>query len=229
MRLTSLLKLVVLAVGLAGVVMLVLLLRSPFTVQTQQRLAISAFIVAGLGTVALGLAAARERGRLPRTMMLGLLLVAVAAVAWLGLLWSGAGISPRSFATVIAMLLTGWAILLMVVGVEMAQPVNAPVARWSRRVTVGLTLALVPMWSVAALGPIWEEAWLVRVMAAVVVVIMCGLLMNLILARWHALVGDPGERGRIAVRCPRCGEEQQIALGGDACGGCGLRIRVQMP
>ncbi len=229
MHLTTILKLALLlsGAGLVAGIAVVALAGAPSA--GQERLITTAGAIFGHSAIALGLAAARERGRARWLMTAGLLLAAVGVVTWISGWWGGQAPERGTLVLLVAMLSSGWATLLMIVGVELAQPANGPVAVWTQRVTIGLTAALAPLWTYAAPGPLWDAPWLVRTMAVVSILVVCGLLTSLVLARLHGLAATGRAAGLITVTCPRCGLGQRLILGGDECGGCGLRIRVDVP
>ncbi|MCH8251503.1 MAG: zinc ribbon domain-containing protein [Planctomycetes bacterium] len=84
-------------------------------------------------------------------------------------------------------------------------------------------------------GDVWiipEDLWY-RFMGVLGITGACGTVAVPILHRVSAIrVQDETHTvdlsATIKLVCPRCGKEQQLALGRSRCGSCGLRIRVEI-
>lgn len=167
----------------------------------------------------------RARGRARRLMNGGLVLTLMSFAAWIVMLQPGptAEVSGR-----IAMLLGGWSVIVMIVGVVLLQPANRGSARWARAATLALAAALLVAWGLdVAVRPTWDEPWFERAITVIAILMMCGLLASLAIARLR--VDDDERTETVGVTCPRCGVRGRLRVGGDLCGQCRLRITVKVP
>ncbi|UCD73932.1 MAG: hypothetical protein JSV91_09045 [Phycisphaerales bacterium] len=221
--------------ALAAIILGILEFSSPFIIPGGYLLVATACIVAGFTVPALGCAVAFERGRERIWMMSGLLASAIAAFAWIAMVWVG------SFKPILAMPPTCWAGLMLLTSLTLRQRLKNAWAIWLRRFTIllGSLLALHLCVSICAYPVVDERlSWQTSERFAELAARSGGVLAILTCVSYLVFLGTTGFSeltrgetepiGEFEMRavCPRCGARIEIRSGGDQCGACGLKIKV---
>lgn len=102
--------------------------------------------------------------------------------------------------------------------------------KWLRWVTIGAVVVTIVFLNLESLlAPNRDISFLGRVAGAAAVVTSCGSLALLVLLRLNtqvAVVEPNAEVTSVVLYCPGCGKKQTMALSGDQCRHCGLRINI---
>jgi hypothetical protein len=187
-------------------------------------LAGSAAAIAGSALLAAAHVSALARRRAAWLMVLGLLCNAGALILALAVAlrrssrWSGIDLADPALA------LAGVAVSAAVIGATLMQPANNRAQRLIRTLTVSIAGCVTCVWLV---NLIVDHPVAQRLAAALALVVIAGLLINLFGGRLRQLLGGQGPS--VTLLCPRCQRRQSLRSGGDACAGCGLRIKVYVP
>ena len=203
----------------------------------------SGLVFVGMGVAALGCATTFERGKARGWMISGMVAALIASLLWSAVLIRG-DLSPSTMEIIspIATLLTVWAALMMVIG-WLLQP-----RLYTRLGVVARSIAIVMAVVIAAtvvqgcvLYPHverrfdWQAAEefvivSLRIGGASAIGLTCALVMMLIAMILPRIAGMPIERLvpqlEFQLKCPRCGLDQTMLTGADACRACGLRVKV---
>jgi hypothetical protein len=234
MRLTTILKLLAVVSVPGAILTLILYVAGWFQLEGP---VYTLLIVAVHSVIALGQATARERGKARWLMTIGLVVSALAAGSWMWMVitWDALfnGLTMSQFPTG-SSILTGWAAMLMVAGMSLAQAARSKAARALQIGTVVLALLIGAIWmptswALAADAPEMED-W-GRAVALLSLLAVAGLIANLVMALSSQSAGSEAvdDGRRIEAACPRCGHWQTLRLGGTECRRCALRIKVQLP
>ena len=247
MRLTRVLLWALLALLTGAIALPIASLFAPFATFRANQLSASLWVAAGLCFVSLTCASAYERGKLRRLMISGLIAASVAAVIWTGALWIGT-LSDDAWWTVAAVAtpFSGWVVLMMLLGVLWTQPARTKLALVMRAVAAAFAsllilsivgaICLYPVASFFVTAPSrygYEEDYgerSLRICGSIAILYALSLL-GFALSIWlpALLSGDASAsvpKVPLLVRCPRCGQRQQLVTGGDQCRECSLRITV---
>jgi hypothetical protein len=228
------------SVLLAPTVPIALFYVLPFYVDPWPFAAIGALVVAFF-IVALGCAVSRENGRAPRLMASGMIVGALALAGWIAAVCLANG---REFETWLRLIVwpTGWACLMMLLGLVLLPRRGWRWWVWLRGITIAL-LALMAAFICLAVTfqPTYDWRWgphprvydeqALRY-GALLALFTVGAMVATFLSPWMmALIEKPG--GRVAsvpyrLLCPRCGRRQSARTGEHHCTRCGLRIQVEL-
>lgn len=237
MRLTTVLRWTASGSFAAVILMWIAAVFGPFMVGWVGSLAGGLMLVMLFALAALGCAATLEQGRCMPVMRSGIAAATVAAVGWFTFRFLVPALNASTEAWWVGVLtpVTSWTGLCTVTALVMLRRRPSAVGVWTGRVTIACAAAL----AAAVLPAVWLEGRLGRVertlergLGILAVVVVLGLVVTLILARLRQLEGaDDEEHIRLdfTARCPRCELRQELVTGGDACSGCGLRIKVIVP
>jgi hypothetical protein len=203
----------------------------------------AAFLTLVFGAMARIMTAARDRGKAVMLLTAGLGVCPAAYATWLGMIfWAGAQLNTNWLVAVgVCASLTAFTAWATLVALVMLIRVRFRWARYMRGAMIGVLLLLAAS---AAYG-ICRQAymdytsdWHGRRQFEEIMGRFCGALGILSGVGFMALVAasDPlrmqGEKAPDAERmwfhatCPRCGARGHLRTDGDACGSCGLQIKV---
>jgi hypothetical protein len=239
MRLTRVLLWMQLALFAGAVAVPIASLYAPFSTIRAGGVSASLWVAAGLCFVSMSCAATHERGKLRRLMISGLVAAGLAALSWTGAFWTGGLSTPTWWAVAaVATPLSGWVVLMMLLGVLWSQPARTRLSIIMRAIATGLASVLV-LAIVGAIclyplvNPASDQAYLdraMRICGSSAILFALSVLGYTLTAWLPALIsGDAAAavpRIPLHVRCPRCLQPQQLLTGGDQCRNCGLRISV---
>jgi hypothetical protein len=185
-----------------------------------------------------------EQGKLRPWMVSGLIAGGLALLTWSAAIWHvdvTYDDAPPLLLLWIGTPASGWAGLMMLVGMTALMRVTARWAIITRRITIALAASLLVILSGSiCYWPVLEEDATRRQLEAyfqvtsrasgiLAILTGCGMLALLTASALPRLGRDEvplSERTRFAVFCPRCGTGQTILTDGDACAACGLHIKV---
>ena len=178
----------------------------------------------------------------------GVIAMAMAVPMWIWFIpmYDTLPTAARIILPVGATLLSSWSLLAGITSGILIMPVASRLHRWVRNGTIGsmlltavlgnLALAISLIQYHAGIGDLSSGHWdrvdtelLYRWFGVGVTFLGVGLFTTLLLLYEHKLRGETAhasERRAFSVNCPRCGMAQQLLTGGDACTGCGLKIKV---
>lgn len=192
--------------------------------------------------VGLGCSVPLENGRAPRLMRSGIILGALALVAWCaGLMIANHGQNGtgETFFKIIIWPTT-WACLMMLVGLVL---MTRKASGWRMSLRRGTILLLILLAAHICLGITFYpdgDDWETRnayeditfraggVMALVTGAAIAMTFLSAWLGRGSAEPPQGAKRLPYWFHCPRCEEEQTSTTGSSHCRRCGLRIRVEM-
>ncbi len=196
--------------------------------------------------VALGCAAALERGRAPRLMRSGITIGAVALAGWISMIWFADYTTKLTWQKILTWPTT-WACLMMVMGLVLMPRPRAAWWMWLRRVTIVLLCLLslhiclatsfYPAFDYNVTTPTqWERIWrygeiVYRIGGVLTFLAGAGVAFTfLVLAVPGFADAASREVQRVSywLQCPRCRSEQQALTGEYSCRQCGLHIRVEL-
>jgi len=211
-------------------------------IPSSDQLIATAWITMAIGILGFIGALAVERGKMRRWMISGL---AAGALAWSGWeygLWSPEVLfskwSPlRGF----CIALSGWAVLMAFAGLLQQVAVPQGSAQHVRRLTVGVAACFIGFLSLMLIIFFIAEpgmrsrdsehlAELIGRASGVLGVLTLAGTLGVLASALVPRIGQgrvpESMRRDLTVTCPRCGRGQSIRSHGDACGGCGLHIKV---
>ncbi|MCP3902227.1 MAG: hypothetical protein GY715_01215 [Planctomycetes bacterium] len=198
-------------------------------------------------TMAFGLAGfisalAMERSKARAWMISGLVVGALAWAGWeYGLWFPRVILEPFSILRWLCIAGTGWAMLMSFTGLLLQLGVPPGVAVYVRRFTIGVAACLAvfavlmaTFFTTMADTMTWRDrdAFLEMVgrgggvLGVLTLGGTLGVLASVLVPRIGLGSVPESLRRDLAITCPRCGREQTIRSHGDACAGCGLRIKV---
>jgi len=237
MRLTTVLRWTAAGSFAAVILMRIAAVVGPFMVVRGSSLAGAMMLVTFFALAGLGCAATLEQGRCMPLMRAGIAAATVGAVGWFAFLYLLPRFNASTEAWWVGVLtpVTSWTGLCTVTALVMLRGRPGAFGRWTGRITIACAAVL----AAAVLPAVWLDGSLGRVertfergLGTLAVVVVLGLLVTMILARLRQLEGAQDEeqvRLDFTGKCPRCGLRQELVTGGDACSGCGLRIKVIVP
>jgi hypothetical protein len=237
MPLTSLLKRLLIVIGIAALVVLAGGATMGLGTQWVQMVGGCAVALLVFSVTALTCAVVRRRGRLPTLMMTGLVASLLAAIGWV--------LITTTFPFLTYSLLhwmqslwpvSVWAVMCAFVGGLYRKRARSVVGASLKGImaVLGMLLALmlvIPFWWPRLISE--RSTDYLRILGVVGVLVVCSALIGAIVAALPRLRGAQRkadqERLALSITCPRCNSSQPFRTGGDHCAVCSLRITVLVP